>query len=142
MKSQNGKANRPSSEARTKKRQVGAPLSNAAVQQLLHPEVDNSNDAMIELEGRTGKIKKNAPTERSPGLKEERKDVDHVTDKQAVEALNRAADDLLEVAGRAARAAIQRGDEIDATLAQIRMLRANPVVLQNGSSQKLLKNVP
>ncbi len=53
-------------------------------------------------------------------------EVGWVRNERAEEALNRAADDLLAVAERAARAATRRGDEIDAILAQIRMLRAAP----------------
>lgn len=56
----------------------------------------------------------------------------HLTEKlqpeMAEDAFNQAADNLLKVAKRAAKAAMRRGDKIDATLAQIRALRAEPVV--------------
>jgi hypothetical protein len=43
-------------------------------------------------------------------------------------AFDRAIGDLLEVARRSADAAVRRGDEIDKLLADIRALRAEPVV--------------
>ena len=42
-------------------------------------------------------------------------------------AFEKAIGDLLEVARRSAEAAVRRGDEIDAVLADIRAMRAEPV---------------
>jgi hypothetical protein len=78
------------------------------------------------IAGRLLELLTDEPGRPGPGEVKVTDEVGRVHDERAAEALNRAADDLLAVAERAARAATRRGDEIDATLAQIRMLRAAP----------------